>query len=174
MEGKGITELSDAGTAAGERPRFSCHFEENSISFCDLLRAKDKVMGPGQASGIYKLGMSGLSSWRGLSKHINLLHVKAELSHPSPRVSLGTSWNSLQTSSQLARAPICRLEVKAKALPSEEGNEMFSGSLGELTSNPSCGSHKLKESDESQHRPEKMPAYTTKYSFKFGKMGTHQ
>lgn len=36
MEGKGITELSGTTTAAGEGLRFSCHFEENSISFCDL------------------------------------------------------------------------------------------------------------------------------------------
>lgn len=40
MEGKGITELSGAGTAAGEQPRFSCHFEENAISFCDLQNAE--------------------------------------------------------------------------------------------------------------------------------------
>lgn len=36
MEGKGITELSSAGTAAREQPRFSCHREGNTISFCDL------------------------------------------------------------------------------------------------------------------------------------------
>lgn len=36
MEGKRITELSGISTAAGKGLRFSCHFEENSISFCDL------------------------------------------------------------------------------------------------------------------------------------------
>jgi len=51
MEGKGITELSNTGTAAGEWPRFTCHSEENSISFHDLLRVKGKVVGPGQVLG---------------------------------------------------------------------------------------------------------------------------
>lgn len=45
MEGKRITELSGAGTAAGEGLRFSCHFEENSISFCDLEGVKVKTGG---------------------------------------------------------------------------------------------------------------------------------
>lgn len=49
MEGKRITELSGAGTATGEGLRFSCHFEENSILFCDLEGAKVKTGGPAGA-----------------------------------------------------------------------------------------------------------------------------
>lgn len=50
MEGKRITELSSTSTAAGEGLRFSCHFEENSISFCDLEGLKVKIEGLGLAS----------------------------------------------------------------------------------------------------------------------------
>lgn len=47
-EGKGITELSNTHRAAADWPRFTCHLEENSISFHDLLRMKAKVVRPGQ------------------------------------------------------------------------------------------------------------------------------
>lgn len=50
MEGKRITELSGPSTAAGEGLRFSCHFEENSISFHDLEGVKVKLEGLGWAS----------------------------------------------------------------------------------------------------------------------------
>lgn len=50
MEGKRITELSGTSTAAGEGLRFSCHFEENSISFRYLEGLKVKIGGLGLAS----------------------------------------------------------------------------------------------------------------------------
>lgn len=50
MEGKRITELSGPSTAAGEGLRFSCHFEENSISLHDLEGVKVKLEELGWAS----------------------------------------------------------------------------------------------------------------------------
>lgn len=64
MEGKGITELSDTSTAAREWPRFTCHLEENSISFCDLLRVKVKVVRPGRGLGSISRRRQTVSLWQ--------------------------------------------------------------------------------------------------------------
>lgn len=60
-EGKGITELSDTHTAAADWPRFTCHLEENSISFHDLLRMKAKVVRPGQDLGCISSSVGAIS-----------------------------------------------------------------------------------------------------------------